>query len=183
MPLQKYVLHPITALLLGWGMARFVGHYHLLEFPFAPEVSFALFVSAYLLLSRKYDLVLSIIFFVLAVGIFSKSWQMKPLIAPMEPIEKIATRQLSLITALTKSYKISHGHFPTKIEDLAAQELNSSPLVFSFCEINSCSQEIKTSLKEEPTFVIAAQNKSDDKPGQLWYMTDSFEIFIGSSPP
>lgn len=183
MSLQKYVLHPITALFLGWGVARFVDHYHLLEFPWAPEICFALFATSYLLLSRKYDLVLSLVFLVLALGIFTQSWQMKTPAVSVEPIDRIAIRQLSLITALTKAYQISHGHFPEKIEDLSVLDLNPSPLTFSFCEINSCAPHLKEGLAKEPHFIITALNKSDDKKGQLWYMTDSFEVFAPSSPP
>lgn len=173
MPLQKYILHPITALLLGWGVARFVGHYHLLEFSGASGICFALFAVAYLLLSRKYDLVLSIVFLVVALGIFTQSWQMKTLTTSVETTDKTAIRQLSLIIALTKAYKISHGRFPEKIEDLTLSDLNPSSLSFAFK---------KSSVAEDTGFIITAHNKSDDKSGQFWYMTDSFEFFARPSP-
>lgn len=183
MSLQKYVLHPITAFFLGWGVARFVAHYHLLEFPGAPGICFGLFAISYLLLSQKYDLILSLIFFVLALGIFTQSWKIKPPAVFAETMDKIAIRQLSLITALTKAYQISHSRFPEKLEDLAILDLKPSPLTFSFCETNSCAPHIKEGLAKETHFVITAFNKSDDKSGQLWYINDSFEVFTHSSPP
>jgi hypothetical protein len=183
MSLQKYVLNPIIALFLGWGVARFVGHYHLLEFSGAPGICFGLFSLSYLLLSQKYDLILSLVFLVLALGIFTQSWKMKTPAAPVETTDKIAIRQLSLITVLTKAHQMTHGRFPEKLEDLMVRDLKPSPLNFSFCEINSCAPHLKEGLAKETHFIITAFNKSDDKPGQLWYMTDSFEIFARSSLP
>ncbi|MCP5463860.1 MAG: hypothetical protein H7A33_02430 [Deltaproteobacteria bacterium] len=85
-PWQKYILHPLTALLLAIGSALFFKRYEFVAFPYSWFVTAVLVFVGYLLLSKKYDPILSLIFFGVAVFVMLKAAQLTGPV-PQKPLD------------------------------------------------------------------------------------------------
>lgn len=71
---QKYFLHPLTAVLFAGSAFAFLSHYDLLQIPYVEYITFAWIVMGYLLFSQKYDLSLSVGFFLFSLFIGYKAY-------------------------------------------------------------------------------------------------------------
>lgn len=159
---QRFIVHPVTALLLALSGYAFVAHYELLQFNHAPVVFAVTVATGYLLLSRKYDPILSYVCLSFALFVSYKAATIpdRSLIR-VAPIEERIYRELSLQMAIKQLQSIA-----PKFADLKLQpELVNLDFTVQFCQENSCGEQ----------FVAEAKLKDKNLTG--YGITVDFDVF------
>lgn len=175
-PFQKYILNPLTALMLALGTFFFVRHYHLLEFAHAPYIFALVVFSGYLLLSRKYDPILSYIFFSFAIFVCYKAILIpnRHLSVPQRSEEQQIFSEAALLVASMQYDAIAGG----KADFKTHQRMLNLDRIMEMC---SCCEDcnFQSLLNyEEPLrskYIIKIQSETHQDIHYL--MTDQFAFY------
>lgn len=176
--LQKYVLHPLTALLLAAGLTQFIHHFQLIDVPYAATLSFLIVFASYLLLSKKYDPILSVICLFLALMLFYKVATIKPTAKPVHSPRKTAQTNLAVLMARAREHKILTGHEPQSLHQIGADLLQHSDFQMQLCtrEANNCPEELRNFSSQ--AWIFTPVVLANDKLSEIWYISDSFDYYI-----
>lgn len=159
---QRFIVHPVTALLLAVSGYAFVAHYELLQFSSAPLVFAVTVAMGYLLLSRKYDPILSYVCLSFALFVSYKAATIPSRsLARVAPVEDRIYRDLSLQMAVEQLKTMLPEFANLKLQS----ELSNADFTTQFCGENSC---------PEP-FVMQAKLK--DKKLTEYGLTADFHFF------
>lgn len=171
--LQKYVLHPLTALIMAFAVAQFMSHYQIVEFHLAAELSFIIVFIGYLFLSRKYDPSLTFIFLGVALFMGYKAMGIPGHTTTAQaPTDQILVQKLSSLVALVKFDEIQKGQLPSSLEGLKMPLIETKDFQFQYCrQDDSCSR----SLGQSSFYIIANKATKGDRE-KSWYIDDKFVI-------
>lgn len=123
---QKFILNPLTALLFAWGAFAFISHYDLLQIPYVEWMTAAWIVVGYLLFSRKYDLSLSVIFFLGAIFVGYKAYHI-----PVQSQFSVASdQQVARKLILLADYKKQQPSIPVPQNIFDSLNLKADDIVF-----------------------------------------------------
>lgn len=171
----QFILHTITAFCFACGVAVYIRHYHLLEFPHAPLLSFVFVFVGYMFLSRKYDPSLTVLFLVLSGFVFYRAISLPEKKSANKSREEIITQKLSVLCALVGDYKIRTGKLPKDLSELTPEFVCERGFTCHYCVKKDCAMSL---TKENPgLYFIWMRDMSDDKDKNIWYVDDSFRIF------
>lgn len=174
-PWQKYFLHPLTALIMALSAYHFVDHYALLDFRGAPHAVFVVIFLAYLLLAKKYDPSLSVIFFLIALFAGYKAYKI-PEHAPNQAVteEKIA-QKLGILAAVIEYQAISTDDLPEKLSDFFLSDTLINRNEARYCIAPHC-DNLLTSLgisgRSPKRFAIVY----NDHTGHTWFVDDALVV-------
>jgi len=172
--LQKYALHPLTALLFAYTVAQFIHHFQLVEFAYASAASFVIVFVGYILLAQKYEASLSILFLIVALFLGYKAFalQKKVEVKP-EAMEKRLIEKLSTLAALVSYSKIETGRLPKTLTDVHGSLVSANGVQFEYCLKDSdCAVGL---VFDDSRFYIVARRS--DVPHDYWYIDDKFDIY------
>lgn len=173
--IQKYFLHPVTALILAYGSAAFVHRYQLLEFPYASYCMFGFVFISFLLLARKYDLILSYMFLGAGIFVFYKAMT----IPPVQPIKADSSVEAKLKTvgALVHLYHAQNESWPVGLDKTLQSKVDLPSLRLEYCQKPSCVEKIKgfsESLLGKSPFVVIAKQEND---AIHWYVDQELNVY------
>ncbi len=174
--IQKWVLHPLTALLFASAMSFFVKTFGILDFSFAPHFVFIGFFASYLLFSRKYDLSLSVVFFCLSLWGSHKAWQIysHPDISAEWRLKWLASGlSARVMTKELGLHPLQDGDtFRVPLTKDALQNPNQEHDVIFYkaqhCQNENCPLELKEIIKNE--------NQSVKDSASFWYIADQNHV-------
>lgn len=169
---QKYFFHPVAALFLAAGTARFVHHYQLLDFSHAWLVCFMVVGAGYWLLARHYDPVLSYVFFGLAVMVFYQAVTLKTRKVTGQFSDDVVIQKLNTLAALTHYHKIRHGNYPASVHEMSDRLDLPRDYDFKFCfQGDLCGRYSKNASK--PFIMVLERDKAEN----IWYIDEGFVIY------
>ena len=177
--MKIHLRHPLlsffTAFFLAVAGARFVSHFHLLDFAYAPALVFIVLFASYTLLTQKYELPLHAIFTVFVMVIFLKAVFLKNKISTVSAEDDIKTT-LTTTATLIQLWTLDAGAPPENLALIAARWPSNDTTDLTYCTKN-CS-DVFPAIKNQPpsSFWLRYQNISRDKAKSDWYIADSFKI-------
>lgn len=176
--LRRLLIHPLTAGMLAFAAFRVVSIFDLISFPFAPLIAAAVAFGGTLLLSRKYDPLLSCIFLVLALVIFFKAAAVRKTVPMVPPLEDLAVIKLHVLAALVKDASLRLDTLPATLPEMETKTLAGDRFTFGYCAGDSCVGSLASGSNAPDVFWIwATPLKGDDKPSPVWYIDESFQIY------
>lgn len=175
---QKFVIHPITALFFAFAVTRFIHHFQILEFSYAAVLSFILVFLGYVLLSRKYDPILSYIFLAGALFIGFKALQLPERIHVIsEKPDQLMIKKLNSLAALVKYSEIETGKLPNSLREVGGDLIEVKGFNFFLCQKNKDCQQELSRINQRSQFYIVATKVNDENLKSTWLVDDSFVVF------
>jgi len=176
--LQKYILHPVMALIFAFGVARFVEHFQLLEFAYGAVLSFIFVFLGTLLLARKYDLSLTYIFLAGALFIGYKAFSLtdkKQVVS--DTSDQVVVEKLNSMAALVKYAEIERGNLPKTLIDVDASLIEAQDIRFEYCHENKvCLKDFLLQDHDSSFYIVAKQDLTENKQN-IWYIDDEFIVY------
>jgi hypothetical protein len=162
---QKYIIHPLTALLFAVGTAKFIEHYQILEFPYAWLISFILVAVGYLFLSRKYDPSLSIVFFLASGFVGYQAMNLHMLKPQALSSEQLTLRKLYVLNAWVQRHQTMQGELPLSLKKATTKLESAEEYEVDFCLLDDCKKVLPDATHQD--YYVMVRPKDD---GSAWML-------------
>lgn len=175
MKVQRFVLHPLTALLFAFAVGRCLYVYEIVTFDYAWVLGAVFVFVGFLFLSRKYDPTLSSVFLGAALFFAYQAYSISENPAPAsKPADEVAIERLTTLAARARLIQIDTGHLPASLADIQGQMRGGLGLELEYCRSGEACFERLGFIQSPHDFVIVARSK---QAGIAWYVDESLSVY------
>jgi hypothetical protein len=172
---QRLVINPLTALFFAVCVGVAFYRFPIIDVSGAPYIGAGVVLVSYLMLAKKYDPILSAIFFAVALFLLYKTAFYRPRLLTANTPEISLRNDLSVIAAIAQTATLRDGHPPRTLAELPLDKLAHKPDGLGYCLAAECE---KAPTDSNAVFWISATARfPGDNPPETWYLNDRFQAY------
>lgn len=163
--LQKYFIHPITAFLFAastWHICRI---FPVFDFVYAEWAAGIAVLAGFLLLSRRYEMLLSVLFFSISLVVAYKVLPQQPQLSPQITFREKIERRLAVVATLALHDSALGLPVSEALNKYTSKYFADLPFLIAW-----------HAPVEKGILLDVEITNPDDKSVHLWYLSDSLKL-------